>query len=453
MFDATAPVPSTPLDGPVQRGSVDVPVETGMRIDRNGTRAAWEGLRFVRESRRTRPKVSLILLDWSVRESFHLLHYLSLQDVDRDLFEVIVIEFYSTVSSAIEAHAEQVDTWALLRMPEECYYHKHLMYNAGILLARGEICVICDSDAMVRPGFIRSIISSFDANPGIVLHIDQFRNSRRDLYPFCYPSFEEVTGRGCINHVSGITRGLADDRDTIHSRNYGACMCARRADLIAIGGADEHVDFLGHICGPYDMTFRLVNKGHTEVWHRSEFMYHTWHPGQAGENNYLGPHDGRHVSTTALDALRERRVMPLVENASIRALRRSREPRLAHSFEISSDNLATWIRALSGDVAADVGMATRRLWSGFVIEHTAHGVVGHPIVADDPMFSSQRASVEVRGSTEQEVRALITASLPLALRIALPVVTALTYVSRACGTSIVFAKRRLSRWLRSGEPQ
>ncbi|WP_305016846.1 glycosyltransferase family A protein [Mycobacterium tuberculosis] len=58
------------------------------------------------------------------------------------------------------------------------------MYNAGILLAQGEICVICDSDAMVRPGFIRSIISSFEAAPDIVLHIDQFRNSRRDLYPF-----------------------------------------------------------------------------------------------------------------------------------------------------------------------------------------------------------------------------------------------------------------------------
>jgi hypothetical protein len=354
------------------------------------------------------------------------------------------------VSSAIEAHADQVDTWALLRMPEECYYHKHLMYNAGILLARGEICVICDSDAMVRPGFIRSIISSFDANPGIVLHIDQFRNSRRDLYPFSYPSFEEVTGRGCINHVSGITRGLADDRDTIHSRNYGACMCARRADLIAIGGADEHVDFLGHICGPYDMTFRLVNKGLTELWHQTEFMYHTWHPGQAGENNYLGPHDGRHVSTTALDALRERRILPLVENASIRGLRHSRDAGPALPFEISRTSVETWMQALQGDPDEWIGeTSTRRIWNGFVIEKILDGFVAHPIVSEDPMFASRRPETEIRGKSESEVRAAILEALPGTLKAALPFVTALTYVSRACGTIYLFAQRRIARWVRT----
>jgi hypothetical protein len=98
-------------------------------------------------------------------------------------------------------------------------------------------------------------------------------------------------------------------------------MCARRSDLIGIGGADEHVDFVGHICGPYDMTFRLVNHGRRELWHPTEFMYHTWHPGQAGVDNYLGPHDGRHVSTTSLAALSARRVRPLLENPALRRLR------------------------------------------------------------------------------------------------------------------------------------
>ena len=254
--------------------------------------------RLLRESRRTSPKVSLILLDWSVRESFHLLHYLARQDVPRDAFEVVVVEYYSRVSEAIRKFEAEVDTWALLEMPEACYYHKHLMYNAGIVLARGEICVICDSDAMVKPTFIRSILEAFEREPQLVLHLDQFRNNRRDLYPFSFPSFEEVLGEGCINNAGGKPAGMVDRVDPIHSRNYGACMCARRDALIEIGGADEHVDFLGHICGPYDMTWRLLNSGRRERWHESEFMYHTWHPGQAGVDNYLGPHDGRHVSTT-----------------------------------------------------------------------------------------------------------------------------------------------------------
>jgi hypothetical protein len=278
-------------------------------------------VKFLKRSARHNPKLSLILLDWSVRESFHLLHYLGRQDVPRDRFEVLVIEYYSRVSEAIRKFEDQVDTWLLLEMPEDCYYHKHVMYNAGIVLARGEICVICDSDAMVKPGFIRAIVEAFEKEPGLVLHLDQFRNNRRDLYPFSFPSFEEVAGEGCINNAGGRTAGILDRKDPIHSRNYGACMCARRSDLIAVGGADEHVDFVGHICGPYDMTFRLVNHGRKELWHASEFMYHTWHPGQAGVDNYLGPHDGRHLSTTSLAALSARRVRPLLENPAIRRLR------------------------------------------------------------------------------------------------------------------------------------
>ena len=108
-------------------------------------------MKVIKQSVRTSPKVSLILLDWSVRESFHLLYYLDMQDVDRDLFEVIIIEYHSRVSDAVLPFENAVDLWLLLEMPEDCYYHKHLMYNAGIVAARGDICVICDSDAMVKP--------------------------------------------------------------------------------------------------------------------------------------------------------------------------------------------------------------------------------------------------------------------------------------------------------------
>jgi hypothetical protein len=292
---------------------------------RTSPRTQGEGeeciVKFIKRSARHSPKLSLILLDWSVRESFHLLHYLGRQDVPRDAFEVLVVEYYSRVSQAIRKFEDQVDTWLLLEMPEDCYYHKHVMYNAGIVLARGEICVICDSDAMVKPGFIRAIVEAFEKDPRVALHLDQFRNNRRDFYPFNYPSFEAVEGEGCINNAGGKTAGILDRKDPIHSRNYGACMCARRSDLIGIGGADEHVDFVGHICGPYDMTFRLVNHGRKELWHPTEFMYHTWHPGQAGVDNYLGPHDGRHVSTTSLAALSARRVRPLLENPAILHLR------------------------------------------------------------------------------------------------------------------------------------
>ncbi|MDF1756786.1 MAG: glycosyltransferase family A protein [Legionellaceae bacterium] len=274
-------------------------------------------MKILKKSQLQKPKISLILLDWSVRESFHLLYYLSKQTLPQDQFEVIIVEYYSTVSPAIKKFEDQVDTWALLEMPEEAYYHKHLMYNAGLALSKGELIIICDSDAMAKPTFLQSVVDSFKQDPNIVLHIDQFRNNRQELYPFNYPTFDEVTGRGCGNYDNGLTTGLAVKNDLIHNRNYGACFCAKREDLITIGGADEHIDFIGHICGPYDLTFRLLNLDRKEVWHESEFLYHTWHPGQAGDDNYLGPHDGRHVSTTALDALYDIRSEPHVINPVI----------------------------------------------------------------------------------------------------------------------------------------
>lgn len=299
-------------------------------------------MKFIKRSSGMDLKISLILLDWSVRESFHLLYYLSKQRLPRNQFEVIVIEYYSSVSAAIKKFDDQVDTWLLLEMPKNCYYHKHLMYNVGIAMAKGEILIICDSDAMVKPSFLESVLLAFQNNSDIVLHLDQFRNHRKDLYPFCFPSFEEVIGTGCINNIGGKTKGIVLAEDPLHECNYGACLCAKRADLLRIGGADEHIDFIGHICGPYDLTFRLINSGKKEVWHQDEFLYHTWHPGQAGVDNYLGPHDGRHMSTTALEALYSRRTAPHVTNPVMKFLN-DKDKKYSISnlekFLISSENL------------------------------------------------------------------------------------------------------------------
>ena len=278
-------------------------------------------MRAIRRSTRSRPRISLILLDWGVRESFHLLHYLRDQTVSREDFEVILIEYYGAVSAAARKFESEMDTWMLLEMPADCYYHKHLMYNAGIILSKGEVLMFMDSDAMVRPTFLEAILKAFDRDPSMVYHMDEFRNVRRDYYPFNYPSFEDVLGDGCINNVNGKTKGILDDIDPVHTRNGGAGMCARRKDIIAIGGADEDLTYLGHICGPYEMTFRLMNSGRRLVWETEEYLYHTWHPGSDGIDNYLGPHDGRNFSTTALQALCSGRVPPLIENEAIRRLR------------------------------------------------------------------------------------------------------------------------------------
>jgi hypothetical protein len=380
-------------------------------------------MRFLKRSTRHKPVLSLILLDWSVRESFHLLHYLGRQSVDRDQFEVIFIEYYSRVAEPLKQFAEQVDTWVLLEMPESCIYHKHLMYNCGLAFTRGDIIVLCDSDAMVKRSFIETIIRHFNDNQRTVLHLDQFRNMRRDLYPFHYPTFDEVIGAGCFNHVEGKTSGIVDRVDPLHSRNYGACMCARRGDLIDIGGADEHIDYLGHICGPYEMTLRLLNRGFEEVWHETEYLYHTWHPGQAGVDNYQGPHDGRQMSSTALEAVITGRIFPLVENKCIGLLRNgppSSELPIEEQL-VDRSHFASWDRSKIAAQNRDVRAvkALTDIYRGFGIRKDGEYFHACPLldkVRDNSLEATALRNLESK--SVESLREKIDQQYPSCLRLA-----------------------------------
>lgn len=265
------------------------------------------------------PKVSVILLDWGVRESFHSLHYLNRQTAPRDSYELIWVEFYDHEPAALREMA--LDRWVVLGHTPDTIYHKHRMYNVGVVASRGEVCVICDSDAIFRPTFIESIVKAFRQSPGVVLHIDQVRNYSQRLYPFNYPTIEDVLGEGCYNWRGTGTTGVLTEEDRIHWANMGACLAARRDDVVAVGGSDEHLDYLGYACGPYDLTFRLNNhKGRPEVWSRGEYIYHTWHPNTSGINtDYCGPEDGKMMSLRALHARASGRVEPFLRSPLVPA--------------------------------------------------------------------------------------------------------------------------------------
>lgn len=284
-----------------------------------------------------RPALSIILLDWTVRESFHTLSYLNRQRIDRDSYEIIWIEFYSRRAPQIQEMMNRakalgqpppVDTWIVMDEPKSEYYHKHRMYNLGILNSSGRITAILDSDAIVRPTFVETVIDEFEKNANLALHFEQIRNFDAAFYPFNFPAVREITGQGCVNAAGGVPKGfdtaarsLKEDWSLWHVYNYGACLCARRDDMIRIGGADEHVDYLGHVCGPYEMTARLINAGVADKLHSTHFLYHVWHPNQGGDNNYSGPNNGKGMSLTAMELPKTGRILPLAENKEIRRLR------------------------------------------------------------------------------------------------------------------------------------
>src|SRR3954466_8830656 len=128
-----------------------------------------------------KPKISVILIDWGVRESFHCLDYLNRQTVDRGEYELIWLEFYDRTPEALRqlvaGDPRLLDQWYVLGYPDDFIFHKHRLYNAGILAATGEVCVICDSDAVFRPTFIENLIRAFEETPETVIHLDEVRNN------------------------------------------------------------------------------------------------------------------------------------------------------------------------------------------------------------------------------------------------------------------------------------
>ncbi len=330
-------------------------------------------------------KHSIVLVDWSVRESFHAIDYLNRQNIDRSLYEIIWVEYYDAKPQAIRDRLDRslaagegpaVDAWIVVGMPSHAYYHKHLLYNIGILASRGEVVTFCDSDAVFTERFVERVVESFEREQDLVLHLDELRSQDRRFYPFNHPSVEEILAAGCSNLVDGRPAGLppldgTPIEDPLHTANYGACMSARRKDLIAIGGADEHVDFLGHVCGPYELTFRLINAGKREHWHEEEWLYHTWHPGASGDQQYVGPHDGRHMSTTALRTRDTGRIQPLVENPGIRALREAGSRSFIYAAPLSLANASGMRRAWSSEGMERYSTAKRR---------PTHFALRHPLL-------------------------------------------------------------------------
>ncbi len=262
-------------------------------------------------------KVSIILIDWGVRESFHSIDYLNNQTMFRKDYEIIWIEYYNHRPKFIQDHVAKGNIDKCIVLNKEGMYFKHLMMNEGIVASNGEIIVLCDSDAIYSPTFVESIVTTFDNNENIVLFLDQVRIYNKNYYPFKYIPWEKLKQKTDF-HVE--PPGLKTLYDPIHSRNYGSCFCATKESIIEMGGLDEHPSYHCFFCGAFELGWRMVNNGYKEIWHLSEWSFHTWHPWVTSDE-IKGEHDGWCVNSTTVEILETKRIAPLVENKKIAALR------------------------------------------------------------------------------------------------------------------------------------
>lgn len=262
------------------------------------------------------PLVSIILLDWSCRERFHALQWLADQTVARDQYELIWVELFDR---AVPQALQGADV--LLTCSQKGTYHKHEGYNAGLLVSRGKVVTVCDSDAVFPPDFVESIIKSF-------------RFSSDEPQQLVLMHYEWRTDTEYPEHLSGID-GLRAFKWKDLWPNVGACMSVRKIDAIRFGGFDEHSSFRGFVCGPYDLGWRLINAGIPEVWHDPSIaLWHFSHPAPYFPPRLFSfsnlrrwfevtyPHCEYHA-LTAVEAFSTGRLLPLQENPEIHSLRMS----------------------------------------------------------------------------------------------------------------------------------
>lgn len=298
-----------------------------------------------------KPRLSIILLDWNCRESLHGLDWLRRQDVPRDSYELIWIDLYHRVPEEALEKADYVVT-----LNQRGLYHKHKGYNEGLLLARGDLVTICDSDAVFPEDFVSSIFRKFEVTPAsanadaeprsLVLMHHELRTN------LTYP-------HGQFSHAAELKDAARWKWRPLHP-NVGACMTVRRQDAMRFGGFDEHASFRGYLCGPYDLGWRLVNAGLPEFWHDpSVLLWHFAHPDPIASNGLLPSLRGRmentypHVDMHALTA---------VENFSVgRLLPRLQHPEI-HRQRLASRTIATDYEARYASLPIGMGLTSGELF-------------------------------------------------------------------------------------------
>jgi len=214
------------------------------------------------------PWLSILLTDAGLLNSHHVLYYLNRQTLPRHRYEIIWLEYYSHRPRSLESLSSLLDRWIELGYSSQSPFHRHRLYNVGFLASRGKVCILLDARSIVSPGFLQAIVQFYLKKRHRVLHMDELASLDPIHFPFRYPTPEEVMATACEHSGLCLNRG-----------HWNACMSAPRADIITLGGADEHEDYQGRTGGPHELGQRLSHYyNRRTIWHPSEQVYRVWSP-------------------------------------------------------------------------------------------------------------------------------------------------------------------------------
>lgn len=208
-----------------------------------------------------KPKISVVMVDGSFRERFHLLDFLADQTLPTDDYEVIWVEYYGAVKPALAAKVEACPNSRVITLDKEGTYHSSYCFNAGIQAARGELILIPDADIAVERSFLETVLQEHLADEKLVMYLHRVDEPE--------PSTQDAVE---LDHLRRTCRFR-------HPSNYGACLTVRKKWLLEINGYEQHPVFgTGLHANGLDVYTRFKNLGMHVMWHPKLPIYHPWHP-------------------------------------------------------------------------------------------------------------------------------------------------------------------------------
>jgi N-acetylglucosaminyl-diphospho-decaprenol L-rhamnosyltransferase len=169
------------------------------------------------------------------------------------LFEVVVVDNGSTDGSAAMVKSEHPDA-VLVETGSNVGYAKAI--NRGLLSGKAEFVCLLNSDTVIGPGALQSMVAYLGSHPDVgllgpaLVNLDGSPQSSQRFFPF----LSRFVGRAVKRAVAGEAPGHPESVDWL----VGACMVLPRRLLQRIGGLDEDYPFYGE---DMDLAYRVHCEG------------------------------------------------------------------------------------------------------------------------------------------------------------------------------------------------
>ncbi len=170
-------------------------------------------------------KMSVVMVDGSFRENFSIIESLNKQTLPENDYEVLWIEFYSTVSDVLkQKEGVRVIT---LNNASDSEYHSSFCFNEGIRQSKGEVIVIPDADVLVEPSFLETVWKEHQACDRLAMYIHRL-NEPKELH-----DKNKSFTLAYLRNVTIVTM----------TSNFGGCLTVRKKWLLEINGYEQNGTF------------------------------------------------------------------------------------------------------------------------------------------------------------------------------------------------------------------